>query len=190
MPRASFGAVYLTRLLLVIAGVSTFTLGRPSLSPRSSIVSSPFKLNSISTADIPVVSEAESGGDSAMPTSVFNLAKSIIGAGVLSLPNGVAIFANDPKALIPASVICALFGLAAAYTFSSIGKVCKETNSKSFMEAWNKLVDPKSGWVISSSITAMCFLASLAYSIIIGDSFTSLAQVCLIISMRAYKNRF
>jgi sodium-coupled neutral amino acid transporter 11 len=168
--------VYLTRLLLVIAGVSTFTVGRPSFSPRASIISSPFKLSSTHTADIPVVSEIESGGDATLPTSVFNLAKSIIGAGVLSLPNGVAIFANDPKALIPASVICALFGLAAAYTFSSIGKVCKETNSKSFMEAWNKLVDPKSGWIISTSITAMCFLASLAYSIIIGDSFTSLAQ--------------
>ena len=36
-------------------------------------------------------------------------------------------------------------------------------------------MDPKSAWLISASITAMCFLASLAYSIIIGDSFTSLA---------------
>lgn len=93
------------------------------------------------------------------------------------MPSGVAVFANDPKALVPSAVICAIFGFAAAYSFSSIGKVCEETNSKSFQEVWNKSVDPKTGWIISSSITSMCFLASLTYSIVIGDSFTSLAQV-------------
>lgn len=180
MPRVSFALVCLVPLLFYISNVSTFTVGRQPLAFRPTLqVSSPFKLSSApsATAEAPLVSKEESGGDASMPTSVFNLAKSVIGAGVLSLPNGVAIFANDPKALIPASIICALFGVAAGYTFSSIGKVCKETESKSFMEAWNKAVNPKSGWVISSSITLMCFLASLAYSIIIGDSFTSLAQV-------------
>jgi hypothetical protein len=122
------------------------------------------------------------GGDSSMATSTFNLAKSIIGAGVLSLPNGVAFFSSDPKALIPSSIICVVFGLVAAYSFSSIGKVCKETKSKSFQEAWGNTVDRRSAWTITASITAMCFLASLAYSIIIGDSFASLAKVDIFIS--------
>lgn len=117
------------------------------------------------------------GGSASLSTSTFNLAKSIIGAGVLSLPSGVAFFADEPSALIPASAICALFGLVAAYSFSSIGKVCRDTKSKSFQEVWEKTVSPKTAWTISGSITAMCFLASLAYSIFIGDSFTSLAQV-------------
>ncbi len=117
------------------------------------------------------------GGDSSISTSTFNLAKSIIGAGVLSLPNGVAFFSSDPKALIPSSIICVIFGLVASYTFSSIGKVCQETKSKSFKEAWSNTVNPRSAWMITASITAMCFFASLAYSIIIGDSFSSLAQV-------------
>jgi len=116
------------------------------------------------------------GGDASLQSSIFNLAKSIIGAGVLSLPNGVAVFASDPAALIPSSIICAVFGIAAAYSFSAIGKVCEETQSTTFQEAWGKSVDSKSGWIISSSITAMCFLASIAYSIIIGDSFTSLSK--------------
>lgn len=116
------------------------------------------------------------GGDSSIQTSIFNLAKSIIGAGVLSLPSGVAFFADQPKALIPASAACAIFGLAAAYSFSSVGKVCQETKAKSFQEAWGNTVSKNSAWFITGSITAMCFLASLTYSIIIGDSFTSLAE--------------
>ena len=38
-----------------------------------------------------------------MSTSTFNLAKNIIGAGVLSLPNGVAYFSDAPSALVPAT---------------------------------------------------------------------------------------
>ena len=62
---------------------------------------------------------------------------------------------------------------------SAIGKVCKDQNSQSFQDAWAKTVNPRTAGWISASITAMCFLASLAYSIIIGDSFTSLFQTSL-----------
>jgi len=65
--------------------------------------------------------------------------------------------------------------LVSAYTFSMIGKACEQHGSTSFQDAWAKSVSPKTAWTISASITAMCFLASLAYSIIIGDSFTALA---------------
>lgn len=121
--------------------------------------------------------EKKSGGDATISTSIFNLAKSIIGSGVLSLPSGIAFFADEPSALLPSVVICAIFGLVAAYSFSSIGNVCKEYEATSFQDAWAKSVSPKSAWVISSSITALCFLASLAYSIIIGESFTAMAKV-------------
>jgi sodium-coupled neutral amino acid transporter 11 len=66
-------------------------------------------------------------------------------------------------------------GIVAAYSFSLIGKACEQHNASSFQDAWAKSVDPNSAWTISAGITAMCFLASIAYSIIIGDSFTSLA---------------
>lgn len=116
------------------------------------------------------------GGDATVASSTFNLAKSIVGAGVLSLPSGIAFFADSPAAIVPASVMCAVMGLVSAYTFSLIGRVCEKTNATSFQDAWSKTVNPKTAWTISAMITAMCFLASLAYSIIIGDSFTSLAQ--------------
>jgi hypothetical protein len=127
-----------------------------------------------SVSELPAIKK---GGDATISTSIFNLAKSVIGAGVLSLPSGVAFFADESSALLPSSIICAVFGLIAAYSFSSIGNICKDYDADSFQDAWAKSVSPKSAWIISSSITAMCFLASLAYSIIIGDSFTSLAKV-------------
>lgn len=128
-----------------------------------------------------VVFQKPSGGSASIATSTFNLAKSVIGAGVLSLPSGVAFLADEPSALVPAAVLCSLFGIVAAYSFSAIGRICKENNAQSFQEAWEKLVSPNSAWLISGSITALCFLASLAYCIIMGDSFSSLFQVCIFI---------
>jgi hypothetical protein len=128
-------------------------------------------------AQKPPTTPPVSGGSAALSTSTFNLAKNIIGAGVLSLPSGVAFFADQPRALLPATIMCTVFGLVAAYSFSSIGRVCRDTKSKSFQEVWEKSVNPQSAWLISGSIAAKGFLSSLAYSIIIGDSFTSLAQV-------------
>jgi hypothetical protein len=125
------------------------------------------------------VVEEVSGGQASLASSTFNLAKSIVGAGVLSLPAGVAFFSDSPSALLPASIICAVFGIVAAYSFSSIGRVCRDTKSHSFQEAWEKTVDKNSAWLISGSITSMCFLASLTYSIVIGDAFSALAKVII-----------
>jgi amino acid permease len=110
-----------------------------------------------------------------MAATTFNIAKSIVGAGVLSLPSGVAFFSSSPTALVPASVLCVIMGIVAAYTFSSIGRACEQHKATSFQEVWQKSVDPKTAWLLSSGITAQCFLASLAYAIIIGDSFSSIA---------------
>jgi sodium-coupled neutral amino acid transporter 11 len=116
------------------------------------------------------------GGDATVASSSFNLAKSIIGAGVLALPSGVAFFSDSPAALVPATIMLTVMGVAAGYTFSLIGKTCAEHNVSTFKQAWSKSVGPNSAWVISTAITFKCFFASLVNSIIIGDSFASLAQ--------------
>jgi sodium-coupled neutral amino acid transporter 11 len=67
-------------------------------------------------------------------------------------------------------------GLLSAYTFSIIGKACEKHNSTTFKDVWSKSVGPNSAWAISGAITAKCFFASLAYSIIIGDTFSALAR--------------
>ena len=147
-------------------------------------------LNSLkcSTSSMSSSETKSKGGDTTVAATTFNIAKSIIGSGVLTLPSGVAFFADSPSALIPASLMCATMGLTAAYTFSSIGKACEQHDSKSFQDVWGKSVDPKTGWVLTTGITAKCFLASLAYSIVIGDSFSSIANTFHLPAVLAQRN--
>lgn len=135
-----------------------------------------YKANANERAAMAEETRRESGGAS-VSTSSFNLAKSIVGAGVLSLPGGVALFSDQPKALLPATLACGAFALMGAYSFSMIGRICEEHNAKTFKEAWSKSISPTSSWIITSIVASLCFLGSLAYSIIIGDSFSALFQV-------------
>lgn len=123
-----------------------------------------------------VAEDISSGGNSDIPTSVFNLAKTILGAGVLSLPSGVAAFSDEVSGLVPATGLLLAMGVISAYSFASIGRACRIHNTRGFADAWAKSVDPKSAVVISSVITFKTFFACLAYSIIIGDSFSSILK--------------
>jgi sodium-coupled neutral amino acid transporter 11 len=138
------------------------------------------KASGAASDDVSIVAQSSAskakGGEATVTTSTFNLAKSIIGAGVLSLPSGVAFFSDSPLALLPATAILTVMGLLSAYTFSIIGKACEKHNSTTFKDVWSKSVGPNSAWAISGAITAKCFFASLAYSIIIGDTFSALAR--------------
>lgn len=108
--------------------------------------------------------------------STFNLAKNIVGAGVLSLPNGVAYFSDSPGALIPANILLFLSGTISAYSFSLIGRACAQHKTSNFQDTWAKSVNPSTAKLINGGITLMCFFTVLSYSIIIGDSFTGLAR--------------
>ncbi|RYH30910.1 hypothetical protein EON65_03950 [archaeon] len=107
-------------------------------------------------------------GSSTISTSVFNLAKTILGAGVLSLPFGVAAFTDSPQGLIPAIILIVLMGIMSAYSFSSIGKACHEHSARSFSEAWSKSINPQTSGALNFIIIFKTFFACLAYSIIIG----------------------
>lgn len=116
------------------------------------------------------------GGEATIATSTFNLAKSIIGAGVLSLPSALAFFSDEKAVLLPGGLLIVVMGLLSAYTFSLIGQACAQHKVKSYQEAYAKSVDPSTAWIISFGTTCKCALACLAYSIIIGDSFSAMAK--------------
>ena len=88
--------------------------------------------------------------------------------GVLSLPSGLAFATDDPSAILPASLLCVLFGGLSAYSFSLIGRICQETNSETFSDAWANTVSNSSSKVVPLCITVMCALTPLAYGIMIG----------------------
>eukprot|EP00904_Undaria_pinnatifida_P009553 jgi/Undpi1/5728/HiC_scaffold_2.g01002.m1 len=118
----------------------------------------------------------DEGDKSNMSQSVFNLAKNIMGAGMLSLPSGVAAFSDSRKAILPAAGTIAALGALSAYTFVLIGRSCSDTKAESYEQSWARTVGEKTAWLPASACVATCFAGCLAFTIIIGDSFSALAK--------------
>jgi len=116
------------------------------------------------------------GGEASIPSEVFNLVKSIVGSGVLSLPYGVAAFGNAPSALIPAVAITSIMGGLSAYTFGMIARVCKNTNTLSYSDAWDATVGKRFAPLIAFSCFFDCFAGVLSYSMILADSAVNLLK--------------
>lgn len=171
LPRRS---LLLLALVLVVWTPSASALNvfqRPSLAvPRGGAAK---KLVKRATAATPTA-ESNSEGTATIPNEVFNLVKSIVGAGVLSLPYGVAAFGNAPSALVPAIGLIALMGALSAYTFGLIGRVCKLSNTESYSDAWDETVGRSSSALIAFSCFIDCFAGNLSYSMILADTLVNL----------------
>lgn len=113
-------------------------------------------------------------GKAPMSSLIFNLVKSIVGAGVLSLPAGISAFGNAPSAMLPAAFLIAAIGSLSGYGFSLIGRVCAMTNASSYREAWEKSINKETSIIPAASCTFKTTCAILAYSMILGDTFRSI----------------
>lgn len=118
--------------------------------------------------------EPTSGGTASMSNEIFNLVKNIVGAGVLSLPAGIATFGNAPSAVLPAAALIAIIGGISGYCFSLIGRVCSYTGAKSYREAWAESIGPKTSWIAAGTCTFKTAMANLCYSMILADTFKAL----------------
>jgi hypothetical protein len=127
---------------------------------------------------------ADIAGDSAPASSdssgatvtelIFNLIKGIVGAGVLSLPAGIAAWGSAPSAVVPAVALIAIIGALSGYGFALIGRCCAYTNTESYRDAWSATVSESSSWLPATAVTFKTICAILAYSMILGDTFVSL----------------
>mmetsp|Transcript_8791 Transcript_8791/g.21520 ORF Transcript_8791/g.21520 Transcript_8791/m.21520 type:complete len:539 (+) Transcript_8791:202-1818(+) len=127
-------------------------------------------------ADPDAAPAATTTDGASIPNEVFNLVKGIVGVGVLSLPAGVAAFGSAPSAFIPAGILITVIGILSAYGFALIGKVCAYTGAKSYREAWSKTVGESTSWIPAWSVTFKTFLACLAFSMVLADTFSSLLE--------------
>eukprot|EP00980_Cylindrotheca_fusiformis_P013807 scaffold3572_cov113-Cylindrotheca_fusiformis.AAC.3 len=132
---------------------------------------------SLSTGAVPkksgIVAKTTTEGAS-IPSHVFNLVKGIVGVGVLSLPAGIAAFADSPAAIIPATALIAAIGILSGFGFFLIGKVCAYTGATSYRDAWAKSVGQSTSWIPAASCTIKTSLACLAFSMVLGDTFSAL----------------
>lgn len=111
-----------------------------------------------------------------IPNLTVSLVKSVVGGGVLALPAAVAALGDASEAVLPVAVsLIAVMGAINAYFFSLVGQVCSWTGAKTFAEAWEKTVGAESSPLVAGIVSTKTMLGCLAYSMILADSFQSLA---------------
>ena len=162
--------------LTLAASASALSFPRPRLAPK--LAGAPKLRTSVRVAtaavDEPEAPKAVAAPAGSVSTGTINLVKSIVGAGVLSLPAGVGAFADSKAAVLPAAAILIALGAASAYSFSVLGRVCAAYDVDTYKDAWAKSVGEKSAWVVTACCTFTPALACLSYSIIMGDAFAAL----------------
>jgi len=161
-------------LLSTLLPTSSFTLHPPPTKVGSSPLLTSFSpINKPTRLYASDAAAASTKKKSSLTSSTFNVIKACVGAGVLSLPAGVSAFSSSPNALYPSITLMLILGTLSGYSFNTIGKICKTSDSRSISEAWEKTVSPS-----SFPISLACFLtplgAALSYSIILADTATSL----------------
>ena len=145
-------------------------LAAPSLAlrlPPRIVARQKFKTALLAEAEAaaPPAEAAKEDEGASVAASTVNLVKSIVGAGVLALPAGVAAFSDAGPALWPATALITALGAASAYSFGVLGRVCGAYDAETYKDAWARSVGEKSAWVVTLCCTLTPFLACLAYSI-------------------------
>lgn len=80
----------------------------------------------------------ELGGTATIFSEIMSITKNVLGAGVLSMSGGLAMYANDPKAVLSGSLWIVFQAIILGYFCLVIAKVCKLTESKTIRECWEK----------------------------------------------------
>jgi amino acid permease len=101
--------------------------------------------------------------------STINLAKNIVGAGMLSMPAGVAAFSGSPYAVMPAVLLTLVFAMSSAYAFVLLGELCQSTGENTYQGAWARLFGTGSTWLITLACLANAVIGCICYSMILGD---------------------
>jgi len=180
--------VSLCLLILYLSSVSSRIQCEAVVDGKYEGLSSKLKIPHIASREVPratvgsqrsilaAVTSSRAKGPASARLSAFNLAKCIGGVGIFALPAGVALYSDTRKALIPSAIICTLLGLTSAYTFILYGRACSHYNTTTLKETWAKAVGADSAWIISTSSSLKTIFTCLTFSIVIGDSFSSLAK--------------
>jgi hypothetical protein len=151
-----------TSTFLATPTANALVIPRPFSVPRGGAVSKAGNRLPVVAPKASVAADASQGdGTATIPNEVFNLVKSIVGAGVLSLPYGIAAFGNAPSALLPGCALIAVLGAISAYTFGLIGRVCQNTNTDSYADAWDATVGKSTSALIAFSCFFDCFMGNL-----------------------------
>ncbi|EOD13945.1 hypothetical protein EMIHUDRAFT_459483 [Emiliania huxleyi CCMP1516] len=107
-----------------------------------------------------------------------NIANSIVGFAVLTLPTGMERLSDNgmatSEALGVGVVLLLVFGTLNAWTFTLIAEACERTGTCSYTAAWQKTLGPRTAWLVSSSTLLISFNNAVICQSIIGVCLTDL----------------
>jgi len=153
----------------------TSSLAPPSKKMNTNSINFDISLDSDVTQVLSNVNGGAETGKSPLSTSTFNLVKSIVGVGVLSLPAGVAAFGDAKSAIIPATVLIAIAGALSGYNFSLMGRICSLASATSYSSAWTEIFGPSSAWIPAITVFAMTFACVIAFSMVIAETMVGIS---------------
>jgi amino acid permease len=160
-------------LLRIVPGLA---FSRSAVTPRRSPpTTTSTRKQIVLKSTVAASSEPLPKGTATVSQEIINLVKAIVGSGVLTLPAGIAAFGTGKTAVVPAVMMITIIGCLSGYAFGLIARVCSLTNTQSYRGAWEASVGEDSSWIPAWSVTLKTFFAILAYSMILGDTFHSLA---------------
>ena len=115
-------------------------------------------------------------GQASISSTIFNIAKNLVGSGCLSLPGGIALYANDPWAALSACVLLCVVGSVFAYFCILQGRICRTTHAFSYGESWEAAVGQRGALAVSLVIATYPALGCLGCSMILCETFASLSE--------------
>ncbi|CAE8592237.1 unnamed protein product, partial [Polarella glacialis] len=120
-----------------------------------------------------VPAAADRSSFTANVTGSLHLAKSIVGAGWLSLPAGVAALSGDvgeAQALPIALAMLLLFGGLAAASYREVAMAAKDTGSGTFAEAYSRSGAPGGASVAAWVCTLNCLGGCVSFAVLLGEA--------------------
>lgn len=109
-------------------------------------------------------------------SEVASIAKNLVGAGVLSLSGGIALYSNDPSAMLSATIWVIILGMMFGYFGLLIAKVCHKTQSSTYRECWEATMGHRGGGAVALISTLLPAQGDVSYATVLSQTMQSLLE--------------
>ncbi|VEU40603.1 unnamed protein product [Pseudo-nitzschia multistriata] len=143
-------------------------------SVHSALVGGASRSATTSLAD--AMADPDQVGTASVASEVMSITKNILGAGVLSLSEGIATYSNDPNAMISAVGWVVLLGGMFGYFCVLIAKICKMTRSATYRECWESTMGDRGGLAVSIVSALLPAQGNLSATTVLSQTLQSLLE--------------
>mmetsp|Transcript_68804 Transcript_68804/g.165143 ORF Transcript_68804/g.165143 Transcript_68804/m.165143 type:complete len:548 (+) Transcript_68804:63-1706(+) len=103
--------------------------------------------------------------------AIVNMAKGIVGGGMLALPLGLAAMKRGPEVIVPAILFLVVpLGLLSAFTYYKVARICERTGARSYGAAWSKVMRGPLASMMSGVLVFSCGTGCVSYAMILGET--------------------